>query len=226
MDKDSGISQAEPLGLISRSISRVARQTQNALTPWVQRTLNRSSAPTTSGVSNASAEPVPRLGSLGMVGRRAKSFVERIQRKGWDSAVWNAAPVTDRVMRMDTFATGIVRRFPDVSSKYERTQTGAAAPSQQAAMPFQGDVQASNDVAPMPPMPTFDAPSSIQMSPSSAATEPPMSFQAMRERVQRAMSDQREQSSSQQPAAGTPASPSSTPSPVPSGLPPLGPDRA
>src|SRR5262249_5043310 len=156
-----------------RSINRVAQQTQRSLTPWAQRALSRANGMT---AANASDGPAPRVGSLGVVGQRAETFVERIQQKGWGATVWNAAPVTDRMMRMDTFATGIVRRFPDVSTKYERTQSEAAAPGQQAAMPFPGAVQASAESAPLPQMPTFDAPSSIQMSPSSAAAEAPVSF--------------------------------------------------
>ncbi len=166
LDTVSGSESGEQPNPIARSALAVMRRTEQALSPWSRRLLQAESAPTgtvqrspdlAAPSARAPRSPVVAVRNPTVTGKAALTLARRAHRAEMP-AVIQRSPEPRTALSLDRFAEKVVRRFPEVASKYQAKPAEAPETIQRAPLPFVGSDSPASESSTSMPMPAVELP--------------------------------------------------------------------
>ena len=154
-DTNAGPAGNDQPNYIARSVMRLARRTERAVSPWVQRMLQAQRAET---IQRSTGRPAPARSAMGgrpwlgvgrqtgLVSLAATSLVNRVQRTTEMGGVLHEVTSARTGQKMDRFAGAIIARTPPILAKYQSRPISGDSPIQRAPLPFVGGEPASSPI--------------------------------------------------------------------------------
>lgn len=159
-------SEAQP-NYIARSAIGIMRRAERSLSPWSRRLFQAESAPMgtlqrspelSTAPARVQRSPLIAAKNPTISSKASLTLAHRVQRAEAPTVI-QRSPEPRAAHSLETFATKVVQRFPEVAAKYEPKTTEAPETIQRASLPFVGSESAAPEpAASIPSMPAVNMP--------------------------------------------------------------------